>query len=721
MARDKKSLVNITKSSDQDRNHIKGEKTLEELARLSACIQLPHGFAMRTLTLPASLAAMGTFLCRHRKSDSRSKLASSTANQFLARTPEVFRESGNQQTVQRLLQYYDHQYPTFRTLPKFQEAIGSPVLPIHIMDLTVIDVADAFKKVLRNLSGRVLGSFSLFEAFQNIEYNPQLSLEGSATDKARLIAYAILSVKSPERRSIICAFLGIASYIGHESKAASAEDHIENSRKLMGFEALGTLLGPLLIPEDQVFQIKLNSTAASPGERVDNLTKSSKLNLSITADVLTKQHKIMASVMQMLMIAWQTVVKELCNVENQSITVTRDLRTGLDVGKTQIQSHNLYAPKVSFADEFDQSLRQLEQPSQVQGGCERVNTHQEALKEGVKGQELLAGSTRVGSCGSHISAFSLSSSRRSVHLPGQSLLDLSLKEIRTVRTRQPSYEAGQTPSNENEASETLAKKAKLREDLSITPHEGIASTNQPNLSMCNPGKGVHEGSGTGKTLGILRWQFDEQNLSTRSNVEGEEHTGLRQDPSKSRRASVKELTSQFNNQALQSTEGNVLSKHRAHLKTPVSRSSSTQCLNGDVPMSGMHDGLVSAVQSLRPRPDSLPPNLSNPSVPLDPSQTVLSLSKPVLPEISTPVRGIITSEVERDIERCEKVWRDEGFTTLYDMLYTRFREAEKQCFAFSLSARMYKQQADSVAQSDGSPERSISPAAHHAEIVTSAF
>lgn len=116
------------------------------------------------------------------------------------------------------------------------------------------DVASAFKKFLSGLPGGILGSLRLFDALISIQTQLHAAPEWTRTKyskvKARLIALAILTVKSHYRRDLICAVFGLLCMIGRAAETAEREDNRGRplpTSDLMGYEALGIIFGPLLI------------------------------------------------------------------------------------------------------------------------------------------------------------------------------------------------------------------------------------------------------------------------------------------------------------------------------------------------------------------------------------------------------------------------------------------------------------------------------------------
>ncbi|KAK4242295.1 hypothetical protein C8A03DRAFT_11509 [Achaetomium macrosporum] len=165
--------------------------------------------------------------------------------------PTCFRATA-QYLVQHVNALYSH-YCADGDADEISSTICSPNLPSHIKAGTH-DVASTFKRLLSGLPGGILGSVALFDALAAI--HGQLDGEAELTRtkqtkvRARLIALAIGTVKSPLRRDLICAVFGLLCLIGRTAEKAPREDgHGRPLRTsdLMGYNALGIVFGPLLI------------------------------------------------------------------------------------------------------------------------------------------------------------------------------------------------------------------------------------------------------------------------------------------------------------------------------------------------------------------------------------------------------------------------------------------------------------------------------------------
>jgi len=202
--------------------------------------------------------------------------------------------------------------------------VGSGDLPAHI-EYTVHDVASLLKKILLGLPGGLLGSLSLLKAISGIATNARRGPDQPEADfvalKARLIALAISSVTSDHRFSLICAILGLAALIGHESEKAAHGKPNALSSELMSYHALSLVLGPLLLGD------ALNDFFGSEslGEQRSPITESPKRYRKQKRESVVEQKllqsealvahvntaKTTAKACEMLISNWKDVVKQL--------------------------------------------------------------------------------------------------------------------------------------------------------------------------------------------------------------------------------------------------------------------------------------------------------------------------------------------------------------------------------------------------------------------------
>ena len=250
--------------------------------------------------------------------------------------PGLFRVSGQAAIVNALYEYYSHQFGQAGSPSKVQTTVQPGQLPLYI-EHALPDVASFFKKILNGLPGGLLGSLGLFEAIRSIFL--KLEPRFSQTDdeiralRAKLVALAVLSVPSQHRFHLIQAVLGLAAYFGQEaetareavqSKPEEDPDKFQKrpSSELMGYQALGVCLGPLLVG-DLIEKVDSREEATDNNSRpsTDSNQKSKKKRLSIVPDKLERnadlaahieRANLTASIMQKLLMTWRDVVKQLC-------------------------------------------------------------------------------------------------------------------------------------------------------------------------------------------------------------------------------------------------------------------------------------------------------------------------------------------------------------------------------------------------------------------------
>ena len=246
--------------------------------------------------------------------------------------PGIFRVPGQLSTINALYDYYSNRFLNYSNIDdpdKIQSTVGTGDLPAHI-EFTVHDVASLLKKILLGLPGGLLGSLSLFKVICSIDTKVRRGPEQSEADfiafKARLVALAISSVTSDHCFSLICAILGLAALIGHESEKVANErpSNYGPSPELMGYRALGVVLGPLLLGDDinnifgsetlegQSAQASDSSKKSRRQKRVSTIEQKLGQNEALLAHV--EKAKITARIGEMLISMWRDVVKQLRNL-----------------------------------------------------------------------------------------------------------------------------------------------------------------------------------------------------------------------------------------------------------------------------------------------------------------------------------------------------------------------------------------------------------------------
>ena len=327
----KKSFSSRSSSfSDDGRRNILEGKTLEETCKLGGLgvLMLPKGYCLETPTLPTCLSATATYLLNHGAYARR--LAGALTYIFSGvNASGLFRISGQASIVNALYDYYAHQFGHAGSPTKVQTTVQSGQLPLHI-EYTLADVATFFKKVLKGLSGGLLGSVEVFEAISQtllrLEAVPSLSDDEMKALRARMIALSLLSITSLPRFNLIQAVLGLFAYLADQAeltRATMIEDSGSLKREaslsgLMGYQAFGVCLGPLLIGdlmEDfstlDNLEAGVSKKSLESGGKSKKKTASNKLENSSDLNVLVGRANMSANVMQQMLILWRDVVQQL--------------------------------------------------------------------------------------------------------------------------------------------------------------------------------------------------------------------------------------------------------------------------------------------------------------------------------------------------------------------------------------------------------------------------
>ncbi|KAL8795120.1 MAG: hypothetical protein Q9195_002417 [Heterodermia aff. obscurata] len=190
----------------------KSSTSLAGLCERGGCarLKLPAEFSpSESLIIPFCLAATGSYIVKN-------------AGPLI---PGIFREEGSGTEVAQLLEHYAAHSPRSRhTNQGNQLPSKSPSKLPWNSKATVLEVATAYKRVIRDLPGGLLGSLNLLEALRDISFN--LNRDGLLSEsvetelRVHLIALALSCVHSDDRFSVICATLGLYAWIGHAAEAS---------------------------------------------------------------------------------------------------------------------------------------------------------------------------------------------------------------------------------------------------------------------------------------------------------------------------------------------------------------------------------------------------------------------------------------------------------------------------------------------------------------------
>lgn len=232
-------------------------------------------------------------------------------------TPGTFRIPGALRVVNEIYEYYCAE----RNGDEITGTVRNPNLPSHLQ-VSVHDVASAFKKFLSGLPGGILGSLSLFDALVAIEsqHHGNSDIERNRRDKlrARLIALAVGTVRSQFRRELICAVFGMLCLLGQEAQMQTS-GHGQVASDMMGFNAFGIVFGPLLVGDLlDSYTMKLSAHSSGlvllpntpPATRKHRKKSSSGTELSPSVLTMNKI-RVANDVTEMLITDWLEVVKNM--------------------------------------------------------------------------------------------------------------------------------------------------------------------------------------------------------------------------------------------------------------------------------------------------------------------------------------------------------------------------------------------------------------------------
>ena len=235
----------------------------------------------------------------------------------------IFREGGAVLSIHKLCDYYNNLYRSHASAEdsgRVQHTIGANDLPSGI-SCTIQDVASVFKKVVLNLPGGLLGSLELLETLGEIarlfQEDAERSKPKASKLRARLIALALSCVSSDERFSVICATLGLFTWLGHAKE-------ISMDGANMSYESLSTILSPLLVGDELNIE-REGRRAASIDLQPDNLGFLNLLPGDSAAIARAHQNtQDGAKIALMLLLEWKGVVKHLRCLAASAATALRE-------------------------------------------------------------------------------------------------------------------------------------------------------------------------------------------------------------------------------------------------------------------------------------------------------------------------------------------------------------------------------------------------------------
>jgi len=226
--------------------------------------------------------------------------------------------------------------------PEAQATVGSSSLPI--IASTTPDVASAFKRFLRDIPGGILGSLGLFEELREIE---SVSVSSSSTGqngkciKSRLVALALLSLKSDLRFSLICAVFGLLAYSKHDE----AEGPSSNTDCAMTASALSVVFAPLLLGDltdfigDGQGPSALLPCVNSGKRNILGLRKSSKRERSHSMKLGIERITAATAVINLLIQEWPFILRYIQNYTSLLTSTASTVQPRHQSG-SQLQSSN---------------------------------------------------------------------------------------------------------------------------------------------------------------------------------------------------------------------------------------------------------------------------------------------------------------------------------------------------------------------------------------------
>ncbi len=247
----------------------------------------------------------------------------------------IFRINGSHATVSAL---YDHYASQDDDGDAISGTVRCPTLPDSIQ-CDEHDVASAFKKFLSGLPGGILGKVWLFEALVAIHnqlgIDPEWTKTRQTKVRARLIACAISSHPSRFQRDLICAVFGLLCMIGRAAETAVREDEAGRplpTHGLMGYTALGTVFGPLLIGKliDEYDPRRQEKEAAESMETKTPPRKKQKHKKTKSAEeslmeyrIASEKLKVANRVTEMVITHWRDVIRHMKNLGSMTSAVVQ--------------------------------------------------------------------------------------------------------------------------------------------------------------------------------------------------------------------------------------------------------------------------------------------------------------------------------------------------------------------------------------------------------------
>jgi len=223
-----------------------------------------------------------------------------------------------------------------------QASVGSTLLPTKF-SYSIHDVACAFKRFLRDVPGGIIGSMSLFEAFREIARLPpscgnHKTIPG-CTSKGKLIALAILSLRSSHRLALISAVFGLLAWLKQDEcgYVSAGDPYPIFGPESMGSKALGLCFAPLLLGDltekiDSELHSADRASLWTPLEtpkrhllgygKSPSHTQRDERSADMAASTGKARMHAAAAVVELLVREWEEVVCQLHDIEEKSKSQT---------------------------------------------------------------------------------------------------------------------------------------------------------------------------------------------------------------------------------------------------------------------------------------------------------------------------------------------------------------------------------------------------------------
>jgi hypothetical protein len=178
------------------------------------------------------------------------------------------------------------------------------------------DVASAFKKMIFEVPGGILGSIGLFRALDDIRVklvpSPDLPVATRNRIKTRMIALAILTCDQDYRAALICSVFGLLAAIAQETEHAIAAG-LKDSHQMMSIEALSVVFAPLLLA-DEINNAELDESGQCLLEPPESPKRRRMSMFGPNVNAQIDRLRRASAVTQMLIQDWRNVARQLRSI-----------------------------------------------------------------------------------------------------------------------------------------------------------------------------------------------------------------------------------------------------------------------------------------------------------------------------------------------------------------------------------------------------------------------